>query len=119
MHENVAQDTTKDSPLHEMLKQEFEMVRIELLRRKYFNESNGHAMIQRLGQKKSLEKLGLGTDHYLCVSATACLMKYIEYIQCITFSPHSIKVVHLHIQSSIDLHAFVLFRSHTARSKAT
>ena len=95
--------------MHDILKHEFGMVRIELLRRKYFNESNGLDTIRRLGQKESLTKLLLGSEHYLCVSAAACLLKYIEHIQCITFAPHSIKISHRSLKGHMAISPSSLF----------
>ncbi len=90
--EILLSDSSLDSTLHKLLGVDYAHVKIENIRRKYFNENQGLQYIHRHGLKTSIQSLQLDSSKYLCLAAAACLMKYIEFIQNMTFAPASLKI---------------------------
>ena len=71
--EILLSDTSIDSNLHKIIMSEFddEMVKIEAIRRKYFNENLGLAAIERLGFPSCVQGLTLDSSQYLCLAVSS------------------------------------------------
>lgn len=62
------------------------------IKRKYFNESVGLEYIERLCIKEKVDALDLQASKYLCISACACLLKFLEFHREMTYAPYSLSI---------------------------
>lgn len=73
------------------------------IKRKYFNETTGLEYIQRLCIKENTDALDLQAAKYLCISACACLLKYLEFQQEMTYAPQSLSITMSNIDGYMQL----------------
>ncbi|KAK7072888.1 MutS protein msh4 [Halocaridina rubra] len=62
------------------------------LHRRYFNDTQGLAIIKYLASKECAYIERHVAKKYYCLAAVAALMKYVEHIQRVTYAPHSLHV---------------------------
>eukprot|EP00048_Salpingoeca_helianthica_P008174 m.119619 g.119619 ORF g.119619 m.119619 type:complete len:869 (+) comp14532_c0_seq3:2474-5080(+) len=91
---NTAYETgTNMSKLISLITDQFPSTNIVTVKRKYFNAERGLETITRLclSEYKIVEMEVI--EKYYCLSAAAALIKYVEFIQNIVYSPRSLKIV--------------------------
>ena len=68
-------------------------INLTKVERKFFNDECGWKCVQNLCHQLYQSKIEIETkDKYYCLSALAALIKYIEYIENITFTANSLKI---------------------------
>jgi hypothetical protein len=68
------------------------MSRMETVKRKYFNESQGASSLESKATKTSLKTLRIDSSFYLGLAAVSCLLRYMEYVQGIVYAPSTLSV---------------------------
>jgi hypothetical protein len=68
------------------------MSRMQSVKRKYFNESQGASALEIKATKASLKGLRIDSSHYLGLAAVSCVLKYMEYVQGRIYAPASLSV---------------------------
>jgi len=85
-------NTSTDSELYETVKKYFDDTALVNVSRKYFNESYGAQMVSQLVVTENDSIEHSISSKYLALASAAALIKYVEFIQHMTFAPHSLKV---------------------------
>lgn len=86
-------DNISGSELFRVIQKEFQLSSIEIVRRKYFNESKGAFEVEKKGTPSSLSNIQLGSALYLALAAANCVLQFFEFSQGINFAPKSLNVV--------------------------
>eukprot|EP00808_Paulinella_micropora_P018136 g61784.t1 len=85
-------DTAVDSALYKIIVKEFDFAQLELIKRRYFNETQGIQSIQNLGTRESVLGITLDASKFATLAAAACLIKYMEFRDEMNFALHSLRV---------------------------
>jgi DNA mismatch repair protein MSH4 len=123
--EVILPKTIENSKLALAIKDEFPNIQISFIPRKFFNETKGNIMLKQLAMKESSAIESEVSKKYLCVSATAALIDYVEYIQSVTFATQSIKFLykpltgHLLIDSSSTANLELVMNLKTGKKEET
>ncbi|RUS27665.1 hypothetical protein BC938DRAFT_482923 [Jimgerdemannia flammicorona] len=87
--------------------------------RKYFNDAIGLNYIKQYGLEEDSAALILGlTSKYYCLASTAAVLKYVEGVQNIIFTNHSVKFKYQGVEGTmmIDISPFIHTDCVTARN---
>jgi len=91
---NTALENGKMSSLFEIINEQLSHSPITTVERKYFNESKGSQYVKQLCVPEfDTVELDVQSKYY-CLATASALLKYVEFIQNITFAPNSLKVVY-------------------------
>ncbi|XP_070186875.1 mutS protein homolog 4-like [Littorina saxatilis] len=90
---NTACESGNATKLFQMISEQFQNSTISTVQRRYFNETKGLQYINQLclSDYRTVE-MEVAAKYY-CLATAAALLKYVEFIQNITFAPSSLKVV--------------------------
>lgn len=80
------------SRLYIQLQKEFPEVPIVPLQRRVFNEAHGLDRIKQLVAEQFFSVVHLVTTKYYSLAAAAALIKYLELVQSIIFTPRTVKI---------------------------
>ncbi|KAJ3055925.1 MutS protein msh4 [Rhizophlyctis rosea] len=81
-------------------------VEVTALMRKYFNDNAGVQYIKQYGLAEEYGSLMLGISaKYFCLAATAALLKYVESMQNVLFTSHSIRFKYQTVEGSMMIDA--------------
>ncbi|XP_067119866.1 mutS protein homolog 4-like [Centruroides vittatus] len=94
--EIIVPDTSYEktmSVLIQKITEQLSKINITTVQRKYFNESRGLQVIQLLcAPEYNSVELQIANKYY-CLAAVAALIRYLEFVQNIIYTPHSLKVL--------------------------
>lgn len=98
-------NTALDTELYAQIKNQFPSISIVTIARKYFSESKGTLLIRQLVIEEDSNIELVITSKYLTLASFAALVKYIEFVQHITFSLHSLKITFRGCEGTIFIDA--------------
>jgi DNA mismatch repair protein MSH4 len=78
--------------MYNQIKTELSNVEIVPILRKAFSEGKGLQRVKQLVVAKFNPVVQVVTQKYYCLAAAAALLKYVELVQSIIFSPKSMKI---------------------------
>lgn len=85
-------DTSTGSCMHEALKNDFQLTKLEPLRRRYFNEGEGALYLKSKGTTDSLNQMTIDSSIFLCLASSNCLIKYLEFQKSTSFASRSLQI---------------------------
>jgi hypothetical protein len=68
------------------------MSRIQSVKRKYFNESQGASALEIKATKASVKGIRIDSSFYLGLAAVSCALKYMEFVQGVIYAPGTLSV---------------------------
>ena len=99
------------SRLYLQIKKEVPHTSIVSLQRRIFNEAKGIQRIQHLVVDQFSSVIHTVTQKYYSLSATAALLKYVELVRSVIFTPKSLKIEFQGSEKTVMIGQFVGIRN--------
>ncbi|KAL6046684.1 MutS protein msh4 [Balamuthia mandrillaris] len=97
--------TAVGSELKRVIEKNFPDTEVVLVARKYFSETSGMSYIKQFVSKEYSSVELSAASKYLSVASTAALIKYVEFMQKMSFAPESMKIVYQAVEGTMMIDA--------------